>query len=190
MRVTFSSVARKATTQITRYIIGPILDHPSVTLGHHYYNFIPLSSSHEYNREYIFSQHFLNTQLFDLATSNAICDVFIRIVSQKCQSFSTHGTPLSPKMGHTFQRKKLNSLLIPSEAQTSKHDTSSQCLTNVGYDVGPALVKHWLDMSCLLGIIISPPPLLLLPSLLMTLLIFQRYTCAAAPPFVPLLPKL
>ena len=58
MRVTLlSPVARKATTQITRYI-GTML--MSVTLGQHYYNYIPLSPKHvkAYIREYFFLSTF------------------------------------------------------------------------------------------------------------------------------------
>ena len=31
------------------------------------------------------------------ATSNVIFDLFIRTISQECQPFPTHGTPLSPE---------------------------------------------------------------------------------------------
>ena len=64
-------------------------------LDQHHFNQNPLSFNHEYNCEYIFSEHFLNTPVLNLATSNDIFD--IRTVLQKCQPFPTHGNPLSPK---------------------------------------------------------------------------------------------
>ena len=74
----------------------PLPDNTSVTLGQHYSNLVPLSPNHEYNRDiYFFLLSLFNTKLFDLATSNVIFDVFIMTVPQKCQPFSTHGTPLS-----------------------------------------------------------------------------------------------
>ena len=42
--------------------------------------------NHEYNREYIFSEDFLNMEVINLKTG-----------VQKCQPFPTHSTPLSPK---------------------------------------------------------------------------------------------
>ena len=68
-----------------------------VMLGHRlrrWANIIPTKTlqafKHECKREFIFSQHFLNNQLFDLATSNAIFDMFTRTVSQKCLQFPTN----------------------------------------------------------------------------------------------------
>ena len=91
--------AKKNTTQILPRYIGP----PTVTLGQHYSNFMPSGPNHEYNREYVFfSQHFLNMQRLDRATSNVIFGMFIRTVPQKFQSFSTHGTPLSANWDTNF----------------------------------------------------------------------------------------
>ena len=69
---------------------------PSATLGTHYSNQNHLGSNQEY-REYIFFEHFLNTQVINPATSNVIFDLFIRTVSQKYQPFPIHSTPLSSK---------------------------------------------------------------------------------------------
>ena len=50
------------------------------------------------------------------------------------------------------QYQKLDTCILPDTRYSQLTDTSSQCLTDAGpYDVGPALVKHWLDVSCLLG---------------------------------------
>ena len=86
---------------------GPL----SAMLGQHYSNLFPLISNHEYNCGYIFSQQFLNTQLFDLGTSNVIFDLFISPQPEqlafhrkflpcplrRCQPFPTHRIPLSAK---------------------------------------------------------------------------------------------
>ena len=99
MWVTLPSSCRQKSHYPDNTIYWPnvdvMLETASMTLGQHYSNLIRLSSNHEYNCEYVLSEHFLDTQLFDLATSNVIFALFIRAVSQKCQPFPTHDPTLS-----------------------------------------------------------------------------------------------
>ena len=99
MRVTLyfpvpeTPVTRKHNT-LANSNAGPL----SATLGQHYSNQNPLRSNHYIQLwRYIFSEHFLKTKALNLATSNAILEMFIRTGVQKCQPFPTHITPLPPK---------------------------------------------------------------------------------------------
>ena len=62
-------------------------------------NIIPTETlqalNHEYNRDYFFSEDFLNTKVLNLGTSDVILHMFIRTGVQKCQPFPTDSTPLS-----------------------------------------------------------------------------------------------
>ena len=103
---------------------------PSATLGQHYFNQNDLGSNHEYICENIFSEHFSSTQLFDLATSNIIFDLFISTTFQK--PFPTHARhPSFPKTEHKLRRNKLNRLLACGRSQSIATESNLTCHDNL-----------------------------------------------------------
>ena len=82
-----------------------------VILGHRlrrWVNIIPTKTFQGlitiFNRECIFSEHFLKTKVLNLGTSNVIIDISIRTGVKKCQPFP-HTAPLCSLNSTEFQAK-------------------------------------------------------------------------------------
>ena len=87
-------IIRKQNTLAQCWInAGPM----SAPLGQHYSTRTLYALITIFNRECIFSKHFLKMKVLNLGISNVIFDMFIRTGVQKCQPFPRHNTPLSPK---------------------------------------------------------------------------------------------